>query len=121
MAPNASAKIASEAAITRLRIRPMRAARARSFALAGSLGERPDAAGRSEFGVGVGSCMAATVGAPCESGPGRARGLPGDTSTLDQGPGRSRAAPGCGADHLVHETEGPQRRHHHLVHRRLAK
>src|SRR3954452_11697621 len=120
MAPNASAKIASEAAITRLRIRAMRAARARSFALASSLGDRPGRAERSELGVGVGSCMSAKVGAPCESGPGRARGLPGDASTLDQDPGRSRAAPGCGADHLAHETEGPQRLHHHLVHRRLT-
>src|SRR3954451_5287068 len=100
MAPNASAKIASETAITRLRIRAMRAARARSFALASSLGDRPDAAERSELGVGVGSCMSAKVGARCESGPGRARGLPGDASTLDQDSGRSRAAPGRGADHL---------------------
>ena len=38
--PNASANVASDAAITRLRMRPMRAARARSLAWASSFAER---------------------------------------------------------------------------------
>ena len=87
IAPKASAKIASDTATTRLRIREMRAVRARSFSRA------------SSFGEGVCSVMAAKVGGGSESGPGRPRELPGRGPTLDDAPGRSRAAPGCGADH----------------------
>ena len=39
IAPNATAKVASEAATTRLRMRAMRAARARSLAWASSFGD----------------------------------------------------------------------------------
>ena len=122
MAPNASAKIASDVATTRRRMREMRSARARSFSRASSFAEWSGSAGVGSEGVG--SCMAAKVGAPCESGPGRPRELPGALSTLDQGPGRARATPGRRADHLSwqglrarprrrrspHETEGPQAR-----------
>jgi hypothetical protein len=58
MAPNASAKIAIDTAVTRVRIRAMRAARARSFSRA------------SSFGDWVCSVMAAKVGLRCESDPG---------------------------------------------------
>ena len=75
--PNASANVASDAAITRLRMRPMRAARARSLAWASSFGERVGselgrpARGRSEGG---GSDMDSTVGARSESTLGAALG-----------------------------------------------
>ena len=68
--PNASTNVASDAAITRLRRRPMRAARARSLAWASSFGDRVgseldrSARGRSEGG---GSDMDSTVGARCKS------------------------------------------------------
>ena len=110
MTPKASAKIASAAAITRLRIREMRCARARSFSRASSFGERPksgerpgsgERSGSREGGVvwGVRSDMAAKVGARCESGPGRPREVPGAASALVEDSGRSRAAPGRRADH----------------------
>jgi hypothetical protein len=96
IAPNASAKMARDTVVTRLRIRAMRAPRARSFSAASSLGD-----GLCSFGEGIGSVMTATVGGRCESGPGRPRELPGTARrrALDQTPGRSRAAPGLGADH----------------------
>ncbi len=77
MAPNASTNVASDAAITRLRMRPIRAARARSLAWASSFGERVgselgrSARGRSE---GVGSDMDSTVGALLREHAGRSLG-----------------------------------------------
>src|SRR3954453_2483470 len=62
MAPNASAKIARDAATTRLRIREMRAARARSFARASSFGDRAGS-GEGGGGEGGGWGVAATLGA----------------------------------------------------------
>ena len=77
--PNASTNVASDAAITRLRMRPMRAARARSLAWASSFGDRVgselgrSARGRSEGG---GSDMDSTVGTRCESTLGAAWEIP---------------------------------------------
>ena len=77
--PNASTNVASDAAITRLRMRPMRAARARSLAWASSFGDRVgselgrSARGRSE---GDGSDMDSTVGARSESTLGAAWEIP---------------------------------------------
>lgn len=82
MAPNASAKIASDAATTRLRMRAIRAARARSFSRA------------SCFGEGVWSGMVGTVGGRAESGPGRTREPPGGavaSRAADAPSGRARA------------------------------
>jgi hypothetical protein len=81
MAPNASAKIASDAATTRLRIRAIRAARARSFSRASSFGE----------GV-LWSGMVATVSGAAESGPGRTRELPGGAAAIRNRPRASRSA-----------------------------
>lgn len=70
IAPNARTKVASDAATTRLRIRAMRAARARSLACAICLGERVsserDCSGRVRS-EGGGSDMGRTVGGGCES------------------------------------------------------
>jgi hypothetical protein len=77
--PNASANVARDAAMTRLRIRVIRAARARSLAWASSLGERVgseldrSAVGRSE---GDGSDMESTVGTGSESTLGAAWEIP---------------------------------------------
>ncbi len=79
MTLNASTNVASDAAITRLRMRPMRAARARSLAWASSLGERVGSElGRSARGrsKGGGSDMDSTVGARSESTLGAAWEIP---------------------------------------------
>ena len=65
IAPNARAKVASDAAITRWRIRAIRAARARSLAWASSFGDGSR---------GVGSGMVANLGAGSEMSPGRTLG-----------------------------------------------
>src|SRR3954453_8087704 len=125
MTPNASAKIASDAATTRLRMREMRLARARSLSLASSFGERPGSGdgGRGGWGgggVAVRSDMAAKVGARCESGPGRPRELPGAVTLVETRAGRGRPPGGAPTLDLAglrarpcrprspHETEGPQ-------------
>ena len=65
IAPKASVKIPSDTAVTRLRIRAMRAARARSFSRASCFGE-----GGCSVGEWVCSVMGCKVGVPSESGPG---------------------------------------------------
>jgi hypothetical protein len=102
--PNASTNVASDAAITRLRIRPMRAARARSLACASSFGDRVgselgrSARGRSEGG---GSDMDSTVGARSESTLGAAWEIP-------ELPCRPRAhAPSGAADLRRHRADAP--------------
>jgi hypothetical protein len=80
IAAKATVNTASDTAATRLRIRVIRAARARSFSRA------------SCFGEGVCSVMAITVGARCESGPGRTRDVPGALRDSRRDPG---TVPGC--------------------------
>ena len=96
--PNASTNVARDAAITRLRMRPIRAARARSLACASSFGDRVgselgrSARGRSE---GDGSDMDSTVGARSESTLGAAWEIPESSRRPlgggRRGPARSRA------------------------------
>ena len=82
--PNASTNVARDAAITRLRMRPIRAARARSLACASSFGDRVcsepgrSARGGSARGGSEGVCsdMDSTVGACSESTLGAAWEIP---------------------------------------------
>src|SRR6476619_1812954 len=115
MAANASTNVARDAAITRLRRRPIRAARARSLAWASSFGERVgselgrSARGRSE---GVGSDMDSTVGACYESTLGAAWEIPESprrrpartlcraAPTLGHRPAGTQAVPSERADHV---------------------
>src|SRR3954447_18605099 len=115
IAAKATVNTVSDTAATRLRIREIRAARARSFSRA------------SCFGEGVCSVMAVTVGARCESGPGRTRGVPGARRLSKRprgGPGvRPGAAPTISPWHgcvplprrgrSPHETQGAQARRDH--------
>jgi hypothetical protein len=110
IAPNARAKVASDAAITRWRIRAIRAARARSLAWASCFGVRAggvsEGAGRDAGGSGregsreVGSGMVANLGTGSEMSLGGPWALAESRSALGQGPARTQAPPRHAADHL---------------------
>ena len=108
IAPNARTKVASDAATTRLRIRAIRAARARSFAWASCFGERVlSERGRSARirSEGGGSDMERTVGAGCESTLGAAWEIPEPRGThgergLGDGPARPQRPHRDAADDL---------------------
>ena len=79
IAPNARTKVAIDAATTRLRIRAIRAARARSLAWASCFGERVSSERDRSGGVrleGGDSDMERTVGGGCESALGAAWEIP---------------------------------------------